>query len=180
LAGRVRAKRRGFGRWQYADASTILGPVAIAVPIASVLVVLFFSVLFESRSRLWCVGFGAFALGFAAVLSSRRWGWAGLWGYWVDRDFDDVVSAVRRGLAAAGFTVVPTSRRPTRPLLGKAPLPLEMPRGAVIWIARPVGRGQLFGPVTRVAIEDGERMPPEELERVKAAIANALPTRQGA
>jgi hypothetical protein len=160
--------------------------MATAVLFVSVLTVLFVSLLYEPRSHMWwvlissVVSFDAFALGFAAVLSSRRWGWAGLWGYWVDRNFDGVVSAVRRGLAAAGFTVVPTLRRPARPLLGKAPLPLEMPCGAVIWIARPVGRGQLFGPVTRVAIEDGERMPPEELERVKATIANALPTRQGA
>jgi hypothetical protein len=81
-------------------------------------------------------------LGLTVYFAGSRWGAVGLWIYLVERDMDEVLQAVKRGLVAAGISSVPTGRRPTRRYLGKAPLGFEMPRG-VVWVAPSLGRGQL-------------------------------------
>ena len=175
------------GVWWHTEFSTLLRAMAVLVLVTGVVFLVLISAVSHLPSSGWWValvliiGSIAYAVGMTAILAGRLWGWAGLWTYVVERDLDDVVPTVERGLSGAGVSFVPTARRPTRRSLRKATHAFEMPGGVAVWIVPVLRKGQFRGslPETLVAIEDAERMPPEGLQKVKDALARALSTEQG-
>lgn len=117
-------------------------------------------------------GFDGFALGLTWYLTSKRFGWVGLWLRTVPRDLAEVVPAVEQGLSGAGLSYAKTNCVPTRRFLKKAGPPLELSGGIRVWTAPILRAGQYRGqpPETLLAIEP-EYGSPEEVQRVKEALS---------
>jgi len=175
---------QGTGTWHLAEPTRLRRGVTFAAVFTSFIIMLLVSVLKDYRSWVWqyalamVVAFDGFALGLTAYLTSRHWGWTGLWLYLVDWDLDYVVPAVERGLSDALIPFRETKAVPTRRFLKKTTHAFELAEGVRVWIAPVARAGQMKGqpPETLVAIENAERIRSEDLEKVKNCVALALPS----
>src|SRR5207245_6335642 len=79
--------KRATGTWHLAEPTRLRRGMTFAAVFTSVIIMLFVSVLKDYRSWVWqyaltmVVAFDGFALGLTAYLTSRHWGWTGLWLY---------------------------------------------------------------------------------------------------
>src|SRR5436190_18223175 len=167
------------GTWHHTEPTRLRSTMTFAAVFTSLIMMLFVSAFKDYRSWVWqysltlVVVFDAFALGLTAYLTSRHWGWTGLWLYLVERDLDEVIPAIERGLSDALIPFRETKSVPTRRFLKKATHAVELAHGVLVWIAPVARAGQMNNqpPETLVAIENAERIRFEDLEKVKSCVA---------
>ncbi len=118
-----------------------------------------------------------FAGAFFAIMGPGS-GYPGLWTLRVFREAGELLSAVDRGLVAAGYAVRPDEFAPRRRWFRffEALTPLRLDDGTRVWIGPLRGSrpGRRRPPVSWVAVDAAREVGATEMERLKLAIVASL------